>query len=424
VAFLVSDILSDNEARTPMFGANSNLRLSQPAAAKTGTTTDFRDNWTIGYTRYLVAGVWAGNSDGRPMRNTSGVTGAAPVWHDFMQAVLDDPALLATLAAPSEPEAWAFTPPDDVEQRPDCPPGVSCRTGGEYFTAAWLRLSGEPGPLADSMERTSSAPVYMQQGDGATQHVGFCQLDGAAERSVLKPARQAGLLPMVLATESEHGENSATITDDEPSADATHDLSPTTDPEQIQVVAWTLRHGAPVNLGRCEALPELALRALALTPQAGDRDLRILVDLAAASDATVQPLASSGAVEVVAIRPGVELTGWLTGGRYRLAEPIVHDANCPGQYIMGRVINAAGAPLAGITVKLQDQWGNQASTVSKSGAADFGQFDFPIPSASPHQLEIWVVDEGGAPASQPITIQHRSGAAADAPCHHVVIQEG
>jgi penicillin-binding protein 1C len=424
VAFLVSDILSDNEARTPMFGADSNLRLSQPAAAKTGTTTDFRDNWSIGYTRYLVAGVWAGNSDGRPMRNTSGLTGAAPIWHDFMQAVLDDPALLATLTAPSDPNAWAFTPPADIEERPVCPPGLICRKGGEYFTAAWLGLSGEQGPLADSVERTPSAPVYVQQGDGTTQQVGFCRLDGAAERNLLKLSAQPGLLPLSSAMASEHSENSAIIRDDEPDASSATGLAVTTDPEQLQVVAWALRHSTPVNLGHCEALKQLAPRALALTPQAGDQALRVLVDLAAASSMEVQPVASGGAVEIAAIGPGLELASVLNSGRYRLATPIMHDANCPGQYIMGRVVDALGAPLAGITIKLQDQWGNQASTVSKSGTVDFGQFDFPIPSSSPHQLEIWVVDGSGAPASLPITIQHRSGDTADAPCHHVVIQKG
>ena len=76
--YLVTSILSDNEARTMEFGANSPLHLSRPAAAKTGTTTDFRDNWTVGYTPYLTVGVWAGNTDGTPMRNTTGLTAQRP----------------------------------------------------------------------------------------------------------------------------------------------------------------------------------------------------------------------------------------------------------------------------------------------------------------------------------------------------------
>ncbi|MBN1658622.1 MAG: PBP1A family penicillin-binding protein [Anaerolineae bacterium] len=88
VAYLVSDVLSDPVARIPSFGEASALELSRPAAVKTGTTTDFRDNWTVGYTPDLVVGVWAGNADGEAMREISGISGAAPIWHDFMEAAL------------------------------------------------------------------------------------------------------------------------------------------------------------------------------------------------------------------------------------------------------------------------------------------------------------------------------------------------
>ena len=87
-AYLITDILSDNAARAPAFGEGSPLHLSRPAAAKTGTTTDWRDNWTVGYTPDLVVGVWAGNADNEPMRHVSGVTGAAPIWHDVMEGLL------------------------------------------------------------------------------------------------------------------------------------------------------------------------------------------------------------------------------------------------------------------------------------------------------------------------------------------------
>jgi 1A family penicillin-binding protein len=87
-AYLISDILSDNDARAPGFGLNSFLRLDRPAAVKTGTTSDFRDNWTVGYTPRLAVGVWVGNADNSPMRNVSGVDGAAPIWRDVMQTAL------------------------------------------------------------------------------------------------------------------------------------------------------------------------------------------------------------------------------------------------------------------------------------------------------------------------------------------------
>jgi penicillin-binding protein 1C len=84
-AYLISSILSDNDARSWMFGRNSLLNLAFPVAAKTGTTNDFRDNWTLGYTPDLVTGVWVGNADYTPMVNTTGLTGAAPIWSQFMQ---------------------------------------------------------------------------------------------------------------------------------------------------------------------------------------------------------------------------------------------------------------------------------------------------------------------------------------------------
>lgn len=87
-AYQITSILSDNNARTPMFGSNSVLNLPFPAAVKTGTTNDFRDNLTIGYTPDLTTGVWFGNADYTPMIETTGLTGAAPAWSSFMQTVV------------------------------------------------------------------------------------------------------------------------------------------------------------------------------------------------------------------------------------------------------------------------------------------------------------------------------------------------
>lgn len=98
-AFLVTNVLSDNSSRTFEFGKCSALDLHsstetqcylgnpgtiRPSAAKTGTSTDFRDNWTVGYTSDYVMGVWAGNNDNSAMVNVTGVDGAAPIWHDSL----------------------------------------------------------------------------------------------------------------------------------------------------------------------------------------------------------------------------------------------------------------------------------------------------------------------------------------------------
>ncbi len=110
-AFLISSILSDNEARAPMFGRNSVLNLPFPAAAKTGTTNDFRDNWTLGYTPDLAVGVWVGNADYTPMQGVSGVSGAGPIWAQFMQSAVP----YVTGGKPR-----GFTPPPGIVERVIC----------------------------------------------------------------------------------------------------------------------------------------------------------------------------------------------------------------------------------------------------------------------------------------------------------------
>ncbi|MEO8085016.1 MAG: transglycosylase domain-containing protein, partial [Ardenticatenales bacterium] len=88
-AFLVTDVLRDPNNRRPAFEAvlrNLSLADGRPAAVKTGTTDDYRDSLTIGYTPDLVTGVWVGNADRRPMKNTAGSIGAAPIWSRFMSA--------------------------------------------------------------------------------------------------------------------------------------------------------------------------------------------------------------------------------------------------------------------------------------------------------------------------------------------------
>ena len=90
VAWLVSDILSDDQARRVGFGLNSTLKLDRPVAVKTGTTSNFHDNWTVGYTPSLVVGVWVGNSDYQAMRDVNGLTGAAPIWQETIRAILQN----------------------------------------------------------------------------------------------------------------------------------------------------------------------------------------------------------------------------------------------------------------------------------------------------------------------------------------------
>ncbi len=83
--WLIADMLSDNAARQPQFGGASPLRFDFPVACKTGTSTDFRDNWAVGYTPEFTVGVWVGNFDNSPMNDVSGVSGAGPLLNDVFK---------------------------------------------------------------------------------------------------------------------------------------------------------------------------------------------------------------------------------------------------------------------------------------------------------------------------------------------------
>jgi membrane peptidoglycan carboxypeptidase len=128
IAFLMSSILSDSRSRYHEFGPGNPLELDRPAAAKTGTTQSFRDNWTMGYTPYITVGVWAGNSDNSEMNNVIGITGAGPIWHDVMEYVSN----------------FYHFPPDDFVKPGDVHAGsVSAYTGllphpGEPTITDWF----------------------------------------------------------------------------------------------------------------------------------------------------------------------------------------------------------------------------------------------------------------------------------------------
>jgi penicillin-binding protein 1C len=129
----VTDVLADPYARSAAFGTHSILELPFPAAVKTGTSSDFRDTWTAGFTRDYTVAVWAGNFDGRPMRGISGVTGAAPLWNRIMLHLYADR------------DAAAFTPPAGYERRSICATtGTAPSTRCPAVVEEWL----DPGDRA------------------------------------------------------------------------------------------------------------------------------------------------------------------------------------------------------------------------------------------------------------------------------------
>ena len=122
VAFVMNDMLSNDANRTMEFGSGSLLTVGgHQVAAKTGTSEDFRDNVTIGWTPQLVTATWVGNADDSPMHGTTGITGAAPIWHDIMAHELGSgadawPAAPAGLQTAATPYGLAFFLPGTSPQ--------------------------------------------------------------------------------------------------------------------------------------------------------------------------------------------------------------------------------------------------------------------------------------------------------------------
>ncbi len=144
VAWILGNILSDNNARTAAFGPNSLLVVpGKTVSVKTGTTDNLRDNWTIGYTPSIVAAVWVGNNNNSPMNPylVSGVTGAAPIWNAIMTDILKDQ-------------------PDETLPRPEGVVSVPCYYGRpEYFVKGTEPIRGQCAPIPTPRPSESPTPT-------------------------------------------------------------------------------------------------------------------------------------------------------------------------------------------------------------------------------------------------------------------------
>lgn len=403
-AYLITNILSDNAARTPEFGENSPLRLSRPAAAKTGTTNDYRDNWTVGYTRYLVVGVWAGNSDGRPMVNASGVTGAAPIWNAFMEAVFDEAELTAALRMPEDDAAWEFPVPETVEQQSIvCPRGFRCPES-EYFSAEWIELMEDRKPLMDSVVGGSMRTVYANLGRGS-RALGACSDTQGESRSLLRiPSGIGAALPWHseanaerIAADSEYAKRMAA--------------------ERSLALAWSGRNQQPLYIGACSRA-EAEVRRLYGSSV-------VAVSVGGYTDAVVQEPQPDG--------PSIESPG---GGSYLAAATppparasssynlmgVAHDKNCGGDFVLGQVSNANGMAVSGVRVLYRDQFGNRLETVTSGQMPGMGSFRFAINDSTPQNISVSLLDANGAVISPTASVPHMQGGPTDLGCHYVIWQ--
>jgi len=168
-AFLITDILSDPEARAYAFGRGSYLDFPFPVAVKTGTSQAYHDNWTVGYTRDVTVGVWVGNFDRTRLRNSSGVTGAGPIFHAVM---------LAATRGRESTEAYAvMPPPQGIEQVTICAlSGMRANGWCPSRAREWADAGAEALPCAwhhqsDEGLLTVYPPEYRAWAAGSSPHL-------------------------------------------------------------------------------------------------------------------------------------------------------------------------------------------------------------------------------------------------------------
>lgn len=170
VAFIISNMLQDNGARLEAFGPSSELRIgNKPVSVKTGTTNDYRDNWTIGYTPDFLVATWVGNNDHTPMSGIiSGVTGAAPIWHKIMDHLLEGKTITLNRQPSSVVERFICMPSGLIPP-PEGTPG-RCPTRKEYF------IKGTEPKLVDK----GMQKVFIDKGTGDLAKPG--QTDNVEEK--------------------------------------------------------------------------------------------------------------------------------------------------------------------------------------------------------------------------------------------------
>ena len=179
-AYLINDILSDPNARIPGFGGVTPFEVPFPAAVKTGTSTGFRDTWTIGFTPNIAIGVWVGNADGAPMLDLAGVEGAGPIWRDAMMAASLSRTMSPFVRPSGIVEATVCTP-TGLLPGPDCASPTS-----EIFAAGTVPTGHETYYVRDPDGRIAIDPP-IEARDWARAAGLTLRSDGAsASRDVLR----------------------------------------------------------------------------------------------------------------------------------------------------------------------------------------------------------------------------------------------
>jgi membrane peptidoglycan carboxypeptidase len=184
VAFIVNSILTNDANRVMSFGAHSDLTVNgHLVSAKTGTTQDFRDNLTVGWTPHLAIATWVGNADNTPMQGTTGLTGAAPIWHQVMaQQIAGTSDNWASAPSDVHQRGQDYylngTDPGSGEAATDVHGDGQCRYWTVGSASYWWcgdgssGLPGDPGPGANAVGGATPSPAPASPGGGGDGGLG------------------------------------------------------------------------------------------------------------------------------------------------------------------------------------------------------------------------------------------------------------
>jgi penicillin-binding protein 1C len=244
-AWLITDILSDDAARVPAFGAGNSLEFPEfdgrQVASKTGTSFDWYDNWAVGYTTDLVVGVWVGNAANQPMRQLDGILGAGPIYHDFMVDARAEEHRQTLLGPDGQPVRAEFSRPAGIVEIDVCE-----TTGG-------LPMPGQETYREFTSERSKPATRCDQLTIGQWQELQAALLHFSQDSSRFSPEGAAALLAY-----AELVEGGVSIPDDPkeptptPSPTPTPTPTPTPEPTPTPRPTVTPRPNTPVPTAPAE----------------------------------------------------------------------------------------------------------------------------------------------------------------------------
>jgi peptidoglycan glycosyltransferase len=173
---IITNMLSDDNARAPIWGLNSKLKLSRPAAVKTGTSNDWRDAWTVGYTPYVTVGVWSGNNNNETTAKVESLTGGGVIWHNIMEELFKSPKFLEVLAEPYGGRLpLDFTLPSDLVRKPICGlPGPFGKYKDELFAPDMLQRNANATTMA--VDASGNKPAKLDGGCDVYKDLTVAQL--------------------------------------------------------------------------------------------------------------------------------------------------------------------------------------------------------------------------------------------------------